>query len=307
MLTIFTIPKPFIGNIGVIQRNAIMSWLNLIPKCEIILFGDDSGIQEVAQELGIICIPDIKKNEYGTPYLDDVFNRAQKIAHHDILCYTNSDIIFFNDIIEAVTLIPMKEYLVIGERWDVDLTAPLKTSDKNWAENFFSYASEHHTVLNFPGMDYFIFPRNMLREILPFVVGRRGWDNWLIYHVRERKISVIDATGIVHVVHQNHSYSHIPDKKGSRWDGPESSGNLRLVQNRLIYLWELIDSDWVLTPKGPKRKFFSVRAIEQDLILLTPKPFHIVLEPFYRFGHLIKYGCLELSTFLKKNSPKGNK
>ena len=27
MLTIFTIPKPFIGHIGVIQRNAIMSWL----------------------------------------------------------------------------------------------------------------------------------------------------------------------------------------------------------------------------------------------------------------------------------------
>ena len=32
MLTIFTIPKPFVGHIGVIQRNAIISWLNLSPK-----------------------------------------------------------------------------------------------------------------------------------------------------------------------------------------------------------------------------------------------------------------------------------
>ena len=61
MLTIFTIPKPFIGHIGVIQRNAIKSWLNLVPECEIILFGDEPGIQEIAQEFEIMHVPEIRK------------------------------------------------------------------------------------------------------------------------------------------------------------------------------------------------------------------------------------------------------
>jgi hypothetical protein len=287
MITIFTIPKPFTGHIGVIQKNAIMSWLNLVPACEIILFGDEPGIREVTQE-------------YGTPFLNDVFNQAQLIAHHDIVCYSNADIIFFNNILEAVKKIPVKDYLMIGERWDVDVTTLIEFSCENWAQNFFAFARSHHTVLNFPGMDYFIFPKGMLQDMLPFVVGRRGWDNWLIFHVRKRDIPVIDATSVVQVIHQNHSYAHIPKKEGSRWDGPESWSNLRLVQNRQIYLWELTDSNWILTPEGPKKKPFSLRTIEQDLILLTPQNLHVFLEPFYRFGHMIKFGYLKLSEHLRR-------
>ena len=299
MLTIFTIPKPFTGHIGVIQRNAIRSWLNLVPECEIILFGDEPGIQEIAKEFGIIHVPDIRKTRYGTPFLDDVFFQAQQIAHHDVVCYCNAVIIFFNDIIDAVKKIPLKEYLMMGERWDVDITTPLNISRENWSEEFRTYAQEHHTLLDFMGMDYFIFPRGMLLNIPPFAVGRRGWDNWLIFHVRSKKIPVIDATPVVHVVHQNHTYSHIPDKKGTRWDGPESLDNIKLIQNRQIHLWELADSDWVLTPEGPKKKQFSLRTIGQILVLSTPQKFQIVLEPFFRFGHIMKFGYLNLCKYFK--------
>ena len=53
MLTLFTIPKAFVGHIGDIQRNAIKSWTLLRPKCEVILLADDSGTSEVAEELGV--------------------------------------------------------------------------------------------------------------------------------------------------------------------------------------------------------------------------------------------------------------
>ena len=300
MLTIFTVPKPFIGHIGVIQRNAILSWLHLIPKCEIILFGDEPGIQEIAQEFGIRHVPEIKKNEYGTPFLDDVFNHAQKIAHYNILCYCNADIIFFNDLIEAVKKLPVREYLMVGERWDVDVTTPIDTSRETWAGEFLAFGREHHSVQNFPGMDYFIFPKGMLTEFPPFVVGRRGWDNWLIFHVRKRQIPVIDATPVVHAVHQNHSYMHVPGKEGTRWEGPESWNNVRLVGNRQIYLWELADADWVLAPEGLKKKPFSLRTIEQDLIISTPEKLHIFLEPFYRIGHTTKFGYLKLRELIKR-------
>jgi hypothetical protein len=247
-----------------------------------------------------VHVPEIRKTQYGTPYLDDVFNKAQQLAHYDIVCYCNADIIFFDDILEAIKKIPLKEYLMVGERWDVDVAAPIDTTRENWSNEFRLYAREHHTLLDFMGMDYFIFPKGMLLNMLPFAVGRRGWDNWLIYHIRSRLIPVIDASSIVHVVHKNHSYSHIPDKKGTRWDGPESSANLKLIQNRQIYLWELADSDWILTTEGPKKKQFSFRTIGQILVLSTPQKFQIVLEPFFRFGHIMKFGYLKFLGYLRK-------
>jgi len=300
MLTIFTIPKPFSGHIGVIQRNAIMSWLSLTPACEVILYGDEPGIGEVAREFGIRHVPEIRKNEYGTPFLNDVFNHVQKIARNEIICYCNADIIFFYDIIEAIRKISVREYLMIGERWDVDITTPLKIYRENWAQELLDFARNHHTVLNFPGMDYFIFPKGMLQDMLPFVVGRRGWDNWLIFHIRNRQIPVIDATSVVHVIHQNHSYAHVPQKEGTRWEGPESWNNVKLVKNRQIYLWELADSDCVLTSEGMKKKPFTLRTIEQNLILSTPQKYHFFLEPFYRIGHMIKYGYLKFTEQVRK-------
>ena len=53
MLTFFTTAKPFVGRNGVIQRNALKSWMLVHPDAEVILFGDDEGSAEVAKKLGI--------------------------------------------------------------------------------------------------------------------------------------------------------------------------------------------------------------------------------------------------------------
>ena len=63
MLTIFSIPKAFVGHIGVIQRNALKSWSLLEPRCEIIIFGDEEDIAEAAAETGAAHVPEIGRNE----------------------------------------------------------------------------------------------------------------------------------------------------------------------------------------------------------------------------------------------------
>ena len=55
-LTIFACPKGFVGRAGEIQRNAIRSWVRLGPDVEVILLGDDEGVAEAAQELGMCPI-----------------------------------------------------------------------------------------------------------------------------------------------------------------------------------------------------------------------------------------------------------
>jgi len=60
------------------------------------------------------------------------------------------------------------------------------------------------------GLDYFIFPCGLFRDIPPFAVGRPAWDNWLVYKARSLGLPVIDATKMVTAIHQNHAYSHHP-------------------------------------------------------------------------------------------------
>ena len=49
MFTFFTTAKPFRGHNGIIQRNALKSWMLLHPDAEVILFGDEEGVAGTAK------------------------------------------------------------------------------------------------------------------------------------------------------------------------------------------------------------------------------------------------------------------
>ena len=102
MLTFFSTPKPFLGHIDVIQRNALRSWQSIHPDVEILLLGDDAGAAEVCHELGIRHLPDVRRNPHGTKYLASFYDQAQELARHDILCHLNCDILLLEDFPRAV-------------------------------------------------------------------------------------------------------------------------------------------------------------------------------------------------------------
>ncbi|HEX4544160.1 MAG TPA: hypothetical protein VH114_13410 [Candidatus Acidoferrum sp.] len=102
MLTFFTTAKPFRGHDGLIQQNALKSWKLLRPDVEVILFGDEEGAEEIAQTLGIRHEPRVERSESGAKRLDTMFARAQETARHELLCYTNCDIILMQDFCDAL-------------------------------------------------------------------------------------------------------------------------------------------------------------------------------------------------------------
>src|SRR5262249_423949 len=127
VLTLFTVPRAFRGHIGVIQRNAIRSWLYLRPACEVVLFGDDPGTAETGAEFNIRHVRTVKRNAYGRALLNDVFESAERIGRHPLLCYANADIILMPDFLQAVRqVVEVKpRCLMICRRWDVDLDEEL--------------------------------------------------------------------------------------------------------------------------------------------------------------------------------------
>jgi len=261
MLTFFTIPKPFQGHNDIIQRNAIKSWcqLKFEPPIEIILMGDDYGVAEVASEFSIKHIPLKEKNEFGTPLLSSAFGSAQQYAQYNILVYVNSDVIFFQDLAEAVHRVDKLPFLLCGRRWDLDVTEDIDFEDSEWSTKLLGRIKNEGKLHGHAGMDYFIFPRNAVK--MPgFTVGRPGWDGWLVYDFRMREIPVIDATEAITVVHQNHDYSHSIYCEKNRVGGPELKKNTAIAGGA-ANMMTLRDADWVLNRESIERPKLPLRIL----------------------------------------------
>jgi hypothetical protein len=231
MLTIFTTPKAFVGHNKITQENAIQSWKRLVPKCEVILLGNDSGTAEAASQFGCKHIADVECSEYGTPLISSLFFEAERSATNPILCYVNSDIMFTNKLIDAVKLVQgMRKFLLVGQRHNVDILGPFDFDNPDWSDELAALSISHGKLDWAWAIDYFIYPRQQWKSIPGFTVGRAGWDNWMIKHARSRLISILDGTEMILALHQNHDYSHCKGGKQEAYsDGPEVKQNHKII------------------------------------------------------------------------------
>jgi hypothetical protein len=229
-VALFTAPKPFTDNhIKIIQRNAIQSWKALGKDVEIWLVGDEEGVGQTAKELGVGYIPDVARNESGTPRIDSIFGLVREKSDAEFLCYVNADILLFPDLLKTIDLVRQtkEEFLLIGRRWDAKVTEPLDIHP-GWEKEFIEATIKGSKLHKATGSDYFIFPRTIFTEIPPFAVGRAGWDNWMIFHGRVKHLPVIDTSDSITVIHQNHDFAHFADGKQHRHQ-PESFENVDLA------------------------------------------------------------------------------
>jgi hypothetical protein len=255
MLTMFTVPKPFKGHIGMIQRNAVKSWTLLEPKCEVIMLGDEEGIAEASAELGVVHIPTVQRNPYGTPLMRDVFERAEKAAASDVMCFVNADIILMSGFMAAACRLKneVSNFLMIGRRWNVDINEP-QNFGPGWEEKLLAYTRSKGELAGPSAIDYFIFRKGTLAEIPPFAIGRPRIDNWLIYSARDNGFKVVDASQVVDIVHQNHDYRHVPGGKKNTVEGPEAEINME-IYGKNTPCYTIFDANYVLTQNGLRRSF----------------------------------------------------
>jgi hypothetical protein len=256
MITIFAAPKPFKGRIETIQKNAIGSWMQLRPQCEIILFGGEVGTAEAAEELGVRHVPEVATNEHGTPLLNDLFEKTERMASHDLLAYVNCDIILMSDFIRAVENVNewTKSFLMVGECRDLQLNETLDFDRDDWEQRLCVTAREIGKSRGARYVDYFVFPRGFYQQVPPFAIGRAGFDNWLIWSARASKNLVVDATRAVTTVHQNHDYSHVPGGQNWSYRGAEAKRNCELAGGTKHFFY-ICDATHRLQQAGIKRNF----------------------------------------------------
>lgn len=271
LLTIFSAPKAFTHpHINIIQRNAIQSWLHLGPDVEVILVGDEPGMAGVVAELGVQQLSDVRRSDQGTPLVSSIFDLARRASQSPLLVYVNADIILLSDLVASAkqAIEQAKEFLMIGQRWDLDLPQPYDFSS-GWEQRLRAEVKQSGQLHLPAGSDFFIFPRALFREMPDFAIGRAGWDNWMIYHARRQGWPVVDGTPSLMAIHQSHDYSHLPGGR-PHYEHPESQRNQSLAGGA-NHMYMVLDSDLQLRDGKLRRPQMTlIRAIRLAEVSLTP-------------------------------------
>lgn len=251
-ITFFSLPKPFIGHIGVIQYNAILSWTLLVPKAEIVLYGNEKGTAEIAKKLNLIQIPEVKRNEFGTPLLDSVFADIHHRASNHIITYINADIILTDDFLIAVNSVAktLQDFLIIGRRWNLEIKEKIALERKTLQ----SLIKQQGYLADDDCKDYFVFPKHLFAKIPSFAVGRGYWDTWMVRKALTENYPVIDASLVITAIHQNHAYTHIRGGKNAAYMGQEATinkalGNIKQKGNIACATWQLKPQEYLNRPK----------------------------------------------------------
>lgn len=258
MWTLFATAKPFSHPHNArIQRNALTSWTLLRPRPEVILFGDEPGVAEICQELGFRHVPQISRNDLGTPFLNDLFQKAQQISSFQILAYVNADIILLSDFTQALEQIPQwpNDFLLVGQRWDLDIQETIDFFTPDWERPLRELVQKRGKRQPLKWVDYFVFPKGLFAHVLPLAIGRNLWDNWLIWYALHRGATVIDGTPCVLAIHQNHDYSHIQKGSEPASLSPEAFRNAEIMDDWRCHMCNIGHAQYVLTSKGLRRAF----------------------------------------------------
>jgi hypothetical protein len=279
MLTLFTIPKAFQGRTAELQRNALASWMRLEPRVEILVFGNDAGVGEAAAAIGARHVPEVAHNEYGTPLVSSLFEQAQRLAVHDVLCYVNADIALLSDFLPAVAQVAgvQRRFLIGGQRWNIDLPDGWRVGAPDWEAALRALVGKSGRSEGPQAIDYFVFPRGLYPRMPPFAIGRTAWDNWLLLEAWRSGAAVVDATAAITAIHFNHDYSHAGGRDRV-FNGPEAVRNRELCDSVFCdSIFSLVHASHVLSEGGLKK---TQRMMGHRLDLLGFR--HPVLAPALR-------------------------
>lgn len=259
MITFFTTTKKFEGDNKNAQLNAIRSWLKLHEEVEIIIFEKPSGSEFLPKDKRILIVDDPEKL-FEIPRVDYMFDYVSKRAKNKFCCFINADIVLTQEFLTPIakTLIKLSDpFLAVGQRCDFDNINAEWDFSEGWEKR---YLYQNKMMLHAAtGSDYFLFPAKQYdkSQMNKLIVGRPGWDLWMIYNARKKKILTIDLSPICKVYHQNHDYSHKKVIFENNLDEPESKHNLSFLPAEGKYDFTLYACDYFMNTEFKIRKNFS--------------------------------------------------
>lgn len=224
-VTIFSSPRPFTDpHISMIQRNGIGSWLELRPRPQVLLVGNEEGVADVARELNVTHVPDVATTEDGIPLRDSIHALAHRYAHHDMVCLINADIIILSNFYECIRRIPFKQYVATGRRFDMDIDWPIPFESDRWRDELEALRKRSGVLHGPSAVDYVVYQKSIDPPILPpFPVHLPGWDGWYLFQCKKQRIPIVNMDIAVTAIHQTHESKEANHAKFRIWQRDEGA------------------------------------------------------------------------------------
>jgi len=209
MLTIISTCAPFSRSnaTAMKQINALKSWALLKPRPEVVILGNEDGVDRIARSFGYKNVIGVDRNgQSGMPYTYSIFRLGIYNASNPYVAYVNADIILTQSFVDGLMSVKeqLDEFVMSGQRW--------------------KWVKEHHRYLDFKEgwkdkvlsecpklsppvcMDYFVFPKSVYKgvEFPPLIHALGGFDPFLTGSALERGVPVVDCTEDVDVIHHDH-------------------------------------------------------------------------------------------------------
>ncbi|KAH3774837.1 hypothetical protein DPMN_176230 [Dreissena polymorpha] len=206
---------------NLVHKLTLLNWLSLHPYVIPVVFTNQSSIINECNQVGVTVLPLSGVAADGIPVLKYMYRDVINLFNTSFYAFSNSDILFTQllvhtlaQIINSITEDINKPVLIVGRRTNVNNVA---LEEGLYWENITRISKSRGQLFTGWAEDYFIttpsYPWNEVPEV---VIGRRAYDNWLVYNARKMKYNVIDATNTILAVHQTtqagnfegHGHSH---------------------------------------------------------------------------------------------------
>ena len=240
-MILFSSPKPRREDTEAVQISAFRSWRRIFPKARILLFGDGDTWESFARDEGLELVGPLPLGAEKGEVIQFLFEKVSVLAGDEIAMYLNSDILLDSSAPAAIASLESlpAPWLASARRCCLgEWVGPALEKEEDWQE-FYERARKEGVFGEACAMDMFLFRKLSFQMMPPFLIGHRGWDNWMIYHARSQNIPVIDISAGMRVIHCDHDYSYAKGNSApSRRDGPLEEANLKMLggEERLFHL-----------------------------------------------------------------------
>ena len=212
LITLFTTFK-YNAEKTIAFKNTIRNWALLAPVVRPVLYhpGGNTFLSQFAREHGWFLYVCPRVGKTGVPILRSMFYHAQRAFINKTLFYgyANSDILFDHNLLITLEALKrelererdrLKQIFVIGRRTNYKF----KPHQELFNLTSVSQLARSGDLFHDYAQDYFITTHSGFQwDTIPdFVVGRVGYDNWLVATAFKRNMSVVDATATVTALHQ---------------------------------------------------------------------------------------------------------
>ncbi|KAK2139731.1 hypothetical protein LSH36_1635g00002 [Paralvinella palmiformis] len=195
-------------------NNVILNWSKLRPWIQPVMFVDDIGssIAEMAKQNGWLIRP-VPRRRSNIPVFKDLILETSTInPSSPLVGFANDDILFAYNIITTIavileSLVTIREQFVFitGRRRNVDGELIGRIDDVDCPQIVYLLGKDR-SAFSQDSADYFLFSSNTVRkywaEMPEFVIGRAGYDNWIISSAVARNATAIEATETITALHQ---------------------------------------------------------------------------------------------------------